>query len=265
MIDYHIHLERGPYKKEWLDKFIQVGEENDIKEYGFVEHLYLFTQAKDLLYQNEHVKKMQNRDINEYFSFLQKMKEKYKLKIGLEIDYVEEYEDKIRDFVKDLPVDFLIGSVHYIDGWAFDLDKTWSGKDITEVYKKYYQVLLKAAKSNIFDILGHAGNIAYFGHKPKREIEDRIVASFFEEVSKLDIVLEINSGGLYRPAEIVFPEVRWFEKLNQLGIKLTCSSDAHDPENVGWVINDEIIPALKSAGYTHLVTFNKRKKEYKRI
>ncbi len=265
MIDYHIHLERGPYDKEWLERFIKVGKSRGIEEFGIVEHLYIFTQAKDLLYQNDHVKKMQKRNINEYFSFLNKMKETYNIKIGLEVDYTEEYEHEIKTFVKDLPVDFLIGSVHYLGSWAFDLDKEWKGKDIEVVYKKYYKTLFKAAKSNIFDVLGHSGNIAYFGYKPKREVENELVLEFYEKISKLDIVLEINSGGLYRPAGVVFPEKRWFKKIKGFDIDLTCSSDAHDPKKVGFAIKEDIIPTLKSVGYNQLVTFDRRQKAYKPI
>lgn len=265
MIDYHIHLERGEYKREWLDKFIQVGHQRGIEEFGIVEHLYIFRETEKLLYQNKHVKSMQTRSLNDYFNFLEKMKREYNIKIGLEIDYVEEFEDKIKEFVKDLPVDFLIGSVHYLEGWAFDLDKDWSNKNIEEVYENYYNTLLKVAKGGIFDILGHPGNIAYFGHKPKWDFEKKLVKKFYQNLSNIDIVLEINSGGLYRPVKKVFPNVNWFDELKRLEIEVVCSSDAHDPKNVGWVIKEEIIPALKDAGYYRLVTFDNRKKKYKSI
>ncbi|MFP4457322.1 MAG: histidinol-phosphatase [Clostridia bacterium] len=265
MIDYHIHLERGEYNSDWLEKFIKVGYQRGIEEFGIVEHLYIFKGTESLLYQNDHVKFMQTKNLDEYFSFLEKMKQKHNIKIGLEIDYVEEFEEKIKEFVKDLPVDFLIGSVHYIDGWAFDLDKDWANRNVREVYNKYYKTLLKAAKSGIFDILGHPGNISYFGHKPNWDFEKPLVESFYQDISNVDIVLEINSGGLYRPAKEVFPKKIWFERLKELEIEVTCSSDAHDPKNVGWVINKEIIPALKSSGFNQLVTFDSRKKGYKAI
>jgi len=265
MIDYHIHLERGKYKKEWLNKFIQVGYKRGIKEFGIVEHLYIFRETEHLLYQNEHVKSMQTRSLDDYFEFLEKMRKEYNIRVGLEIDYVEEFEDSIKEFTKGLPVDYLIGSVHYLNGWAFDLEKDWSDKNIEEVYRDYYSTLLKVARSGIFDILGHPGNIAYFGHKPKWDFEKKLAGDFYKELSKLDIVLEINSGGLYRPAKEVFPNVKLFNQLKKLGIEVTCSSDAHEPKNVGWVINKEIIPSLKDIGYCNLVTFNKRKKIYKPI
>jgi histidinol-phosphatase (PHP family) len=265
MIDYHIHLERGKYTDSWFDRFIKVGKERGIEEFGFVEHLYIFTEASHLLYQNEHVLSMQNKSIDEYFDFLRSKQAGNNIKIGIEVDYIEEREDQIYSFVKDLDVDFLIGSVHYLKDWAFDLDKNWPTDNYEKVYCEYYETLLKLAKSNIFDILGHPGNIAYFGYGPSKEIEEDIVKDFYEKLAKEDIVLEINSGGLYRPAKRIFPQQKWFDYIHKKGIQVTVSSDAHNPENVGYAINNEVVPALKSAGYTHLVSFNKRKKQFKPI
>lgn len=265
MIDYHIHLERGNYTEAWLKEFIDVGHGRGIKEFGIVEHLYLFKEASELLYKNKHVTSMQTRNIADYFKFLTEMKDKYNLKIGIEVDYVEEFEEEIRDFIKDLPVDFLIGSVHYLGEWAFDLNRDWQGRDINDVYKKYYDTLMKAVDSDMFDIIGHPGNIEYFGYKPSSEVEDDLVRNFYNKLAKTDIVVEINSGGLYRPAGIVFPELKWLKTLNELNIEVTCSSDAHDPIHTGWEIQKKIIPALKESGYNQIVTFEKRNKGYRLI
>ena len=35
MIDVHVHLENGPYTKEWLDEFVNKAIERKIKRYIF--------------------------------------------------------------------------------------------------------------------------------------------------------------------------------------------------------------------------------------
>ncbi len=265
MIDYHIHLERGSFNREWLAKFVETGKARAIEEFGIVEHLYLFKEASHLLYQNDHVIKKQNESIYDYLDFLAKAKEEFNLKIGLEVDYIESRESEIRDFAANFDVDFLIGSVHYLGEWAFDLSKNWPRNDYEAIYIEYYKTLLKLARSNIFDVLGHPGNIAYFGYGPSKEVEDRIVKNFYEELAKENIVLEINAGGLYRPAKRIFPEKKWFKTIKELNIDITVSSDAHDPDDVGYEINNEVIPALQGAGFTHLIGFEKRNKQFKPI
>ena len=44
MIDVHVHLEKGPYTKEWLDEFVNKAIERKIKEVYFLEHTYVFKE-----------------------------------------------------------------------------------------------------------------------------------------------------------------------------------------------------------------------------
>ena len=263
MIDYHVHLERGSYNLKWLNQFLKVGEECGIKEFGIVEHLYMFKEAKGLLYQDDHVKAKQNRNLNSYFNFINQAKElALPVKLGLEVDYVIAKENNIKEFVQDLPVDFLIGSVHYLNGWCFDTNPNWENRDVKEVYELYFKTLLADAKSGIFDILGHCGNIAYHKHRLSAKQEEKLYTKFIEEVSKCNIVLEINSGGLYRPAGVVFPNLKYLNIINECGIEITLSSDAHDPKHTGYRIKELVIPQVKKAGFKKIVTFTSRKKQY---
>ncbi len=258
MIDYHIHLERGSYQMAWLQEFIDQGHARGIDEFGIVEHLYLFKESSEIIWQNEHVRETQNKNLADYFSFINQAKRRHPLKLGLEVDYLTTKEEQIREVVKDLPVDFLIGSVHYLGEWAFDLDSDWQGRNIETVYEQYYSTLLKVAQSGIFDILGHCGNIAYYGYVAQNY--PQLAQAFWHNLAKTDIVVEINTGGLYRPAGVVFPELHWLPLLYELGIQVTLSSDAHDPQHTGWQIIDQAVPALKAAGYRKIATFENRER-----
>ena len=44
MIDAHVHLEKGPYTKKWLEQFINKAIENKIKEVYFLEHTHAFRE-----------------------------------------------------------------------------------------------------------------------------------------------------------------------------------------------------------------------------
>ena len=106
MIDVHVHLENGPYTKEWLDQFVNKAIERKIKEVYFLEHTFVFKEFYFLYDEMKNYNAYQNnwygnkvkkaRNINEYIKFVEEMK-KYKfpikMKFGLEVCYSPEHED----------------------------------------------------------------------------------------------------------------------------------------------------------------------------
>lgn len=258
MLDYHIHLERGPYTIDWFKQFYCRAREVGIRELGIVEHLYLFEEARDILC-NEHTLKLQRGSVYRFIDFVHKLKDMgYPVKLGLEVDYIPEKESQIESLVSSLPLDFVIGSVHYIDGWPFDLDSEWEGRDITRVYQEYYRLLSQASNCGMFDILGHPGNIAYFGHFPNPAALRDIEESFVNNVAGTSIVIEVNTGGFLRPVEQLFPRPELLEALVARGCDFTLSSDAHNPGDVGhrcsWAVS-----YLRNRGVKTLVGFSQRR------
>ena len=47
LVDYHMHLERGPFAPDWLDRFLAVAAERGVAEIGVSEHIYRFAAAQD--------------------------------------------------------------------------------------------------------------------------------------------------------------------------------------------------------------------------
>ena len=48
MTDMHVHLERGPYTKEWLNEFIAAARERGITTLGVLEHSHRFIEFKNV-------------------------------------------------------------------------------------------------------------------------------------------------------------------------------------------------------------------------
>lgn len=48
MIDAHVHLEKGPYTREWLQEFIIFARERGIREIYFLEHTHIFRECSPL-------------------------------------------------------------------------------------------------------------------------------------------------------------------------------------------------------------------------
>lgn len=73
----------------------------------------------------------------EYYELIEKVRnQKYpvKIKFGLEICYFKEYETFIGEMTKDKGVDFLLGSIHFVDKFAFDhKPEHWIGIDVDTI------------------------------------------------------------------------------------------------------------------------------------
>lgn len=87
------------------------------------------------------------------------------IKFGLEICYFKEFEDFTAELSKDKGFDFLLGSIHFVEDFAFDHKaEHWNGIDVDKIYRRYFEDSISLAKSKIFDGIGHPDAIKLFGH-----------------------------------------------------------------------------------------------------
>lgn len=259
LVDNHVHLENGPYTLQWLEKFVQQADRVGVVELGIVEHFYRFVEAKSCLY-NDHIAKRQTQHLEEYLELMALAQQKgWPVKTGLEVDYIPGKESAIQEALKGLPLDFVIGSVHWLGDWCFDCDtESWQGRDLGDVYRDYYDVLAQAIESKLFDVLGHPGNIAYFGHRPDVDVITRLENEWLARVKKHRICIEINTGGLLRPARSLFPRVDFLRRIRIADFDISFASDAHYPEHVGYAFA-ETNTLLKQINYNCAARFRRRK------
>ena len=65
------------------------------------------------------------------------------VRLGYEVDFMTKKElmDE-RIFARE--VDYLIGSVHFLNNWGFDNEEfldQWSGREIDDVYREYFALI----------------------------------------------------------------------------------------------------------------------------
>lgn len=259
LCDYHVHLERGPYTLDWLQQFLQRAKQVGVAELGIVEHLYRFREARHLFH-NDWVEERQTESLKDYLDLLAAAKKKrWPVRVGLEVDYIPGKEAELKAFLKELPLDFVIGSVHWLGDWGFDTDPdTWQGRDVLTAYEQYYATLIQAVQSGIFDIIGHPGNIGYFGHRPEVLEMDRLEDEFVGSLRNQRTVVEINTGGLLRPAHAVWPRSSVLRKLRKAQRDIVLGSDAHRPEDVGHAMT-EMVQLLKQMSFVCTTRFQNRK------
>jgi histidinol-phosphatase (PHP family) len=202
-------------------------------------------------------------DMNAYTNDVLQAKERYKndieILLGYEVDYLPGY---MEDKVLNAQVDYLIGSVHFIDKWSFDNPEFiggWKDKNIDEIWKAYFEATEAMAKTGKFDIVGHLDLIKVFKYMPKEDI--RILAkNVLKAIKNANMVLELNTAGLRKPVGEIYPSRQLLEEAYTLEIPITFSSDAHSIDQVGF--GYDLATALaKEVGYTKAVTFQERDKQ----
>ena len=253
-IDLHNHTTRCNHAKGSMQNYIERAIELGIDIYGFSEHAPM-----DF---DEHYR-LKFNEMQDYTTDVKTLKEQYKNKIkillGYEVDYLKGYID---ERVIHANVDYLIGSVHFLDKWGFDNPEfisEYQNQDIDDIWQSYFDAVEAMAKTGYFDIVGHFDLIKVFQYMPKKDI--RLIAqNALKAIKEAGMVLELNAAGLRKPIKEIYPSPLLLEMAYELNIPITFSSDAHAIGQVGYKYN-EVIALAKKTGYTQAVTFEQREKE----
>lgn len=253
-IDIHNHTTRCNHAEGTVDEYIQKAIELGIDIYGFSEHAPMdFDPHYRLAFE----------EMQAYTDDILGAKERYKndIKIlfGYEVDYLPGHID---DRVLRAKVDYLIGSVHFIDKWSFDNPEFiagWKNKDIDEIWQAYFEATEAMARSGKFDIVGHLDLIKVFKFMPKKNV--RLLAKdALHAIKRSNMVLEVNTAGLRKPVGELYPSRELLEEAYALDIPITFSSDAHAVEQVGFGY-DVATALVKDIGYTKAATFEGRDRQ----
>jgi histidinol-phosphatase (PHP family) len=184
------------------------------------------------------------------------------IKLALEVDYLPGGEDWIRDLAARHPWDYFIGSVHYIsEAWAIDNPAQiarWKDREPLEVWTAYFERLTLAAESGLFDIIGHADLCKKFSFYPRQDCTP-LFTRFLQAAKRRSLVVELNTSGLRKDCQEIYPSPRILHLAAQLGIPICFGSDAHAPSEVGLNFA-EAVQLARSAGYTTYCQFTKRQR-----
>lgn len=279
-------LDEGEYSSWWLDFYLQEALNKGIKEVGIVDHLYRFKETRDYftkhidVHSNEVGRKQANwldkvmvRQLKDFVTFISSEKEKWAskgvtLRLGIEADYFVGGEDELNALLNEYDFDYVIGSVHFFNGWGFDnpeLQYIFQQYNLEELYTNHFETVKAAAKSGLFDFIAHLDNIKVFNYRPNEANMVEVYRNVAKALAEEDIVTEINPGLYYRyPVKEFCPSPLFLKILIEEGVKLITSSDSHFPNDLG-IYSDEIQSMLLSEGVKEIATFHKRKRTMKPI
>lgn len=166
---------------------------------------------------------------------------------GMEADYLGSEWGPANDYFRSLPLDYIIGSIHFIptrDGGQYvDIDgsfdsfdqrlKYYFGGDIEYVVETFFARSHMMLDEGGFDILGHFDKIGLNASHAAPGIEDsdfyrRIADGLVDHIVSSGVAVELNTKAYARHHRF-FPSERLSGKLAEAGTVIIVNSDAHYP------------------------------------
>ena len=174
--------------------------------------------------------------------------------------------DNVAQFQEDLKrrhFDFVLGSIHFVDGLDVYFEPWWRGKTVFQAERRYLEATLDCVQlHDRFDVLAHLTYIAKTHCHPAprpvpygehREIIDEILRILAAKGKGL----EINTSGIDRCGGFL-PTADVFRRFKELGGEIvTIGSDAHRTDRVGQY-SFEACEILKDI-FGYVCTFEDRK------
>jgi len=256
--DYHTHTPLCHHAKgeptELAAQALRIG----LEEMGFSDHSPMPQDDFDDW-------RMRASDLDSYVAKVEQARRDHpglSIKLALEVDYLPGFEDWIRELTARYRWDYLIGSVHYLSQWAIDNPNQmseWKKRDPLEVWTSYCEHLTKAARSGLFDIIGHIDLCKRFCFYPPGDWAS-LFKNFLSAAKDSGVAIELNTGGLRKDCREIYPSPAILHLAAKEQVPITFGSDAHAPEDIGFSF-PKAMELARSAGYTSWVRFTQRRGE----
>lgn len=236
--DFHSHIVRSS-----AGQMVQRAREKRLRVLGLSEHVFQMTEGRPLL---PHMpQEGPFLTLDDYFACIREVAEQEDLDVrtGLEVDFVPGKNPEIQQTIRGRTWDFLIGSVHQVDGVLIEERHKRSQEEGEALWLRYFELLREAVSSGVFSLVSHPVRMReanpFLPPRLDEELE-RLAA----EATRHNIALEINGYDV-----LTYPSLvkRLAHACAAQQTPISVGSDAHDPRGVaqGHALSEEI---LREAG-----------------
>jgi len=254
--DYHSHTPLCHHATGTPEAYIDQAIAAGLDEFGISDHAPQTPEPFDEW-------RMTRGELPAYFEWIARAREhaagRIPVRAGLECDWFAGNEGWLDTLATLHPWDYLIGSIHYLDGWDFDNPKwlgRWASSDVEEMWARYWRAYAGMARSRRFDILGHPDLIKKFAYRPPGDLA-RHYEPAIEAIADSGAAIELNTAGWHKPCAEAYPAPEFLRLAAAAGIPLVISSDAHAPAEVARDF-PRAIALARATGHSHTARFANR-------
>ena len=266
IIDYHMHLRGpddsslGPYSADRAEEYVETARSRGVDEIGFSDHVYYFRQGASLWEIPWMVERCAD-DLDDYVDAVLETKGRgLPVKLGIEVDYFPGLEPGIAELLEPYPWDYVLGSVHFVDGFPVDQEPSLVHKlPAGEAWRRYFVWLRNAARSGLFDSLSHPDLVKIFGVRASDDETHYLHLETADAIQAAGVCVEVSAAGLHKPVGELYPDRELLAACHERGVPITLASDAHEPVNVGRDI-DKAVDLSRDVGYETLSVFDRRQR-----
>jgi histidinol-phosphatase (PHP family) len=258
LTDYHTHTWRCGHAVGTMRQYVESAIARGIDEIGLSDHLWLYFAKADA---RNAAWAMAESEYPRHYAEMLAIREEYRdriaVRISVEADFVEGHEANLLAILQRFQFDYVLGSVHFMDGWLIDdpdQATRYREERVAEIYRRYYQRLEKAIRLGCFDLIAHFDLPKKFGFLPEEDLSS-VVDQTLDVAAAHDVAIEISSAGLRKPVGEIYPSRSILRQMRERDIPIAFSSDAHAPGEVG-ADYERLIELVVSEGYEEIVTFS---------
>jgi histidinol-phosphatase (PHP family) len=262
LVDYHVHTARCGHASGAMERYVEQAIQVGLSELGFSDHLYMYWLPAD---QRDPELGMAEWEHDFYIQDVERCRGRYRsditIRLSTEADYIPGHERQLETILRAYDWDYVIGSVHFVDGWGIDDSRYLAGFaewDIDALYGRYFELVAASAETGLFDTIGHCDLVKKFGHRPRSD-QSAAYTSLAARLSRSGVCAEVNTAGLRKPVGEMYPHPDLLHAFHAAGVPVTFGSDAHAPGEVAADLG-AACKLMRSAGYTEFARYAGRQR-----
>lgn len=251
MLDYHVHSRHSFDASFSVEEMARAAKNAGISELCITDHVDFDDKSAtpcNML--------MQRREVNSV------LVDGVTIRRGAEVGMKDDLTAKSAwQHIKDADLDFIIGSVHMVDGENVYYPEYHNTRTRKAAYSAYLQTILKGMSAcRYFSVLGHYDFVCKYSPYEKRGMD---YSSFADELDAIFAFLVSNGKGMEINTASWQNDPAWgLEILTRYrvlgGEYVTLGSDAHKPERVGARLREAALMA-KEAGIKYVASYKNLK------
>lgn len=259
--DHHVHTKFSGDCNTPMEDIINRAIRLGLKEVIFTDHVDFDYPSNEVFFEI---------DYEEYMEKIKKLREQYKeidIILGVELGYQPNLNDRYNELLKAYPFDFVICSIHALEGVELDKGDLFKTRTQDEGYRTYLESMKYTIENfNNCDVYGHLDFIVRYGNFDNKVLRYKDYKDIIDEILCLIISkgkgIELNTSGLRYNLNSMHPNREILERYFELGGRIiTIGSDAHTSKDLcsGF---DKAIKELKEIGFKEITTFKNRKPKF---